>query len=199
MRKRKHIKDPLLGFGWVGYVSGVILIALVAAMVAGVELRYELLKLIVSTLGVDAMMYFVLRIGFLGLSIFEPSVSVVTGAVILVAFQVSPYRIRPIIQLVVFSFCTVWFLVPLEIYIALVQSYSSWMLFNVQTMDVIGVTVVGVVVIRISRSKLVAAMWGTAVVLALVNSMWIVKTGEYLPGTLLLFYGFEYCEYTSLS
>jgi hypothetical protein len=73
------------------------------------------------------------------------------------------------------------------------------MLFNVQTMDVIGVAVVGVVVIRISRSKLVAAMWGTAVVLALVDSMWIVKTGEYLPGTLLLFYGFEYCEYTSLS
>jgi hypothetical protein len=125
MRKRKHIKDPLLGFGWVGYVSGVILIALVAAMVAGVELRYELLKLIVSTLGVDAMMYFVVRIGFLALSIFEPSVSVVTGAVILVAFQVSPYRIRPIFQLVVFSFCTVWFLVPLEIYIALVQSFSS--------------------------------------------------------------------------
>lgn len=122
MAIRKQFKNPLLGFGWAGYLCAAILFVLIAALVAGVELRYELLKIMPSSFGVDGMMFFVRRLPFLGFSIFGLSVSVVTGAAILFAFKVAPYRVRPLFQVLVFLLCTSWFVVVSEGYIVVNRS-----------------------------------------------------------------------------
>ncbi len=199
MRKRKHIKDPLLGFGWVGCVSAVILIALVVAMFAGVELRYELMKLVVSAFGVDSMMLFVIRLPYLGFSIFGISVSIVTGASVLLAMKIAPYRFRSSIQLLIFVLCTFWFVVALEGNLALGRARFGFNFYRFQLLEVLGVALTAVVLVFLTRCKLVAVLWGLAVVLTLFNAVWIHKTNDFPPGDVVIFYAFDMFEYTSFS
>jgi len=197
---RKRIKDPLLGFGWAGYVCVAILIAFIAALVAGIELRYELLKLILHTLGVDAMMFFVSRLAFAGFSIFGVSISVTTGVAILIAFKVAPYRVAPLLQLAIFMLCAGWFLVPITSYRVVGRAlFGSSSFANYYLMELVGTALIGLVVFYLTRSRLVATMWALAVALALAITIWYKATGMYPPGTIVLFYGFDMYEYTSLS
>jgi hypothetical protein len=200
---RKRIKNPLLGFGWVGFVCAAILLALIAALFAGVELRYELFKLIIATLGVDAMMFFVRHLAFVGFSIFYVSVSISTGAAVLIAFRIAPYRVHPLWQLAVFLLCSGWFFVSLQIYV-LVQAFlgisnfgSVYFLYSL--LDLAGIVLIGLVVFYLSRSRFVAGMWALAAITASANSIWFIFSGVSPPGTVVLFSAFGMFDYTSLS
>ncbi len=196
---RKRIKDPLLGFGWAGYVCTAILIALISALVAGIELRYELLKLILATLGVDAMMYFVFRLVYVGFALFGVSVSLSTGVAILVAFRIAPYRVHALLQLLLFLLCTAWPIVSIEGYLAVGRTSFSLNFYVFQLLEVFGIVLIGSAVIFLSRSRFVAVMWALAVALALANAVWIQNTGSNPPGTITLFRAFDFYHYTSLS
>ncbi len=197
---RKRIKDPLLGFGWAGYICAAILIALIAALVAGIELRYELLKLILATLGLDAMMFFVIHLPFAGFSISGATVSVTTGIAVLVAFKVAPYRVNPLLQLVVFLLCAGWFLVALKTYTVVGQAlFGSSSFANFYLLEIVGAVLIGLAVLYLTRSRLVGAMWALAVAVASLNAIWFANSGMFLPGTVVLFYGFDIYGYTSLS
>jgi len=200
---RKRIKNPLLGFGWVGFVCAAILLALIAALFAGVELRYELFKLIIATLGVDAMMSFASHLPYVGFSIFGVSVSVTTGVAVLIAFRIAPYRVHPLLQLAVFLLCSGWFFVSLQIYV-LAQAFLG--ISNFGSVDflydltgIAGIVLVGLAVFYLSRSRFVAAMWALGVIVASANAIWFIALGVYLPGTVVLFSAFNYFDYTSLS
>jgi len=199
MRKKKHNKDPLFGFGWAGCVSGVILIALVSAIVAGVELRYELMKLVVSTLGVDAMMYFVHRLPFLGFAIFGQALSIPTGIAVLIAFKLLPYRIHWLIQLVLFLVCSFWFLVVLEVYLVFTRTGFFDDYLSNQLLEVFGIVFVGGVVVFLTRSRVVLVLWGMAALLVFVNALWYSNYGESPLVSVILFYPFDSYFYTSLS
>ena len=200
---RKRIKKPLLGFGWVGFVCAAILLALIAALFAGVELRYELFKLIIATLGVDAMMFFVAHLAFVGFSIFNVSVSISTGAAILIAFRIAPYRVHPLLQLVIFLLCSGWIFVSLQIYV-LVRAFSGisnfgsvYFLYDLASVS--GVVLIGLAVFYLFRSRFVAAMWALAVIIASANAICFIALGVYPPGTVVLFSAFGMFDYTSLS
>ena len=200
MAIRKRIKDPLLGFGWAGYICAAILIALIAALVAGVEIRYEILKLIQTTLGVEAMMLFVIHLPFAGFSIGGVSISVTTGVAILIAFKVAPYRINPLLQLAVFLLCAGWFLVPLKTYRVVGRAlFGSLSFANYYLLEIVGTVLIGLVVFYLTRSRFVAAMWALAVAVASINALWFANSGISPPGTVSLFTAFDLAEYTSLS
>lgn len=114
MKPRPRIRKPLLGFGWAGYTASAVLLALIVPVAAGVDLRYELLKLIQFTLGDEAMMFFVTRLPFPLFAIGFPTISVVTGIGVLVARRVAPYRINVLTQLFSFALCVVWAIVAVS-------------------------------------------------------------------------------------
>ena len=201
---RKRIKDPLLGFGWAGFVCAAILFALIAALFAGIELRYELLKLILATLGVDAMMFFVLHLPFVGFSIFNVSVSISTGAAILIAFRIAPYRVHPLLQLAVFLLCSGWFFVSLKMFSVFEQAFFGTLNFGSiyfihYLLELAGIALIGLAVFCLSRSRFVAAMWALAVTVASADTIWLINSGVHPPGTVVLFTAFRMYEYTSLS
>lgn len=199
MSIRRRVQDPLVGFGWAGYVSSVVLVALGAAVLAGVEVRYELLKLILNTLGVDAMMYFVLRLSFLGFAIFGLSVSVVTGVGVLAAFCIVPYRVRPVVQWVLFVVCVAWFVLPSVGSVVWYRAGQGGGYRIYQLLEVLGVVLVGAVLFSVTRSKLVGLMWGGAVMLVAANAVWYQIAMDYLPGTVGLFAPFDFYDFTSYS
>ena len=200
MSIRKRIKDPLLGFGWAGYVCAGILVALIAALLAGVEIRYEILKLILHTLGVDAMMFFVSHLSFAKFDIFGVAVSATTGFAVLISFKVVPYRINPLWQLAVFLLCAGWFLVSVRLYnVCLRPLFGSFNFTGIYLKDMIGIFLVGSIVFYLTRSRLVATMWAMAIAIALTNAIWIINSGVYPPGRVIFFTAFSYGEYTSYS
>ncbi len=199
MSKRERIKDPLIGFGWAGYVCAGVLVVLVSLVVAGVEVRYALMKLILGTLGVVAMILFVSRLVFVGIAIFGLSMSVVSGVGILVAFCIAPYRVRPVVQWVVFVLCTAWFLVPM---LGMGVWYRAGLggSFRIhQSLEVLGVVLVGAVLLFVTRSKFVGLMWLGAVLLVAANAVCYQITSDELPGAVVLFYPFDYFWFTSYS
>lgn len=199
MSKRERIKDPLIGFGWAGYVGAGVLVVLVSLVVAGVEVRYALMKLILGTLGVDAMILFASRLAFFGFAIFGLAMSVVTGVGILAAFCVAPFRVRPVVQWVVFILCTAWFLVPMLGMGVWYQAGLGGSFRIHQSIGVLGVVLVGAVLLFVTRSKLVGLMWLGAVLLVAVNAVCYQITGDELPGTVVLFFPFDFFWFTSYS
>lgn len=176
------------------------LIALIAALVVGVEIRYELLKLILASLGVDAMMFFVRHLPFAVFAIVGASISVTTGIAVLIAFKVAPYRFNPPLQLVLFLLCAGWFLVPIRTYRVVEQAlFGSSNYSGLHLMEIVGTVLIGSVVFYLTRSKLVGAMWALAVAIASTKEIWIVNTGREPPGTVVLFWVFDFVAYTSYS
>lgn len=204
MKVRTRIKDPLVGFGWAGYVCSAVLVALVAAVFVGVEVRYELLKLILSLLGLDAMMYFVNRLHFLAFNLFGVTVSAITGLVALIAFKVAPYRVGLLWQLVVLLVCSLWFLASIESVFFLGRNTAgqSWIVPKISVLyisEIVGSVLVGLIVSYLTRSRFVAAMWGLAVVTGILRYVLILDFGKSNTDAPVLFYVFDYSEYTVLS
>ena len=108
MKPRKREQSPLIGFGLAGYIAAAVLIAIIVSMAMGVDLQYQLLRLITATFGVDVMIDFVVKLFGPWFAIFGPTISVLTGVFGLLAFQISPYRLRLVNQLAWFSLCVVF-------------------------------------------------------------------------------------------
>jgi hypothetical protein len=215
MGNRKRIKDPLLGFGWAGYVCAAILLALIAALVAGVDLRYELMRLINATLGTDTMMDFVRSpLFFLSVSLFDPFVSISTGVLGLAAFRIAPYRIHPLFQAAVFLLCAGWCLVlvffiyneiPFER--ALKRAFGPSYVIEFYTVkifliEIVGTLLIGLVVYKLTRSRLVGALWALAVALqciAATLSVRVMISNTPIPDFLILFHGYDHYRYTLFS
>lgn len=204
MSVRKRIKDPLVGFGWAGSVSSAVLVALIVAVLVDVEIRYELLKLILFVFGLDAMVYFVNRLHFLAFNLFGVTVSAITALAALIAFNVAPFRVSLLWQIVVAFVCSIWFLVSIEssIFVGRNMAGQSWnfpMISVFYISEVVGTVLAGLLILYLTRSRFVAAMWGLAVVAAILRYVLILDFGKTLVDAPSLFYVFDYYEYSVLS
>lgn len=85
---------PLVGFGWIGWVSLVVLaLAVVLAWRGGLGVRYQLMVWVTDLFGPESMFQFVYGLIFTAIWVWGPTFSVMTWLLILPAFHVAPRRI----------------------------------------------------------------------------------------------------------
>lgn len=210
MKPRPRIHKPLLGFGWAGYLASAVLLALIIPVAAGVDLRYELLKLIQFTLGDEAMMFFVSRLAFAEFAITDPTISVITGTTVLIAARVAPYRSNPAYQLFVFLLCIAWAFITVAYFrtkpIAwlgdsiLGASQVGLNFSGYHILSIIGTIFAGLLLVWISRSWMVAIGYLLALSAQFVSASWSISTlmGT-LPEPLILFKLFGRGDYSVFS
>lgn len=210
MKARTRIQKPLIGFGWAGYTAMAVLLALVVPVAVGVDLRYELLKLIRAAFGDEAMMWFVTRLPFLLFAISGPTISVTTGVAVLVAARIAPYRISLVKQAFVFMLCIAWALITVAYFRApwleRVGSYFfetsqfTWYLTGYNILSITGTVVVSALVVWIARSWIVAIGFILAVSAQFIEASWTIKAmmGTF-PEPMILFTLFERGVYTVFS
>lgn len=210
MKPRARIQKPLLGFGWAGYTASAILLAVIVPIVVGVDLRYELLKLIRAAFGDEAMMWFVTRLPFLLFAIAGPTISVTTGVAVLIAARIAPYRISLVMQAFVFTLCVAWVLITVAYFrtpwFERVGSYFfettqfTLYLSGYNILSIIGTVVASVLIVWITRSWIVAIGFLLAVSAQFIEATWSLKSmmGT-LPEPMMLFTLFERGAYSVFS
>lgn len=210
MKHRPRIHKPILGFGWAGYTASAVLLALIIPLAAGVDLRYELLKLIQLSLGDEAMMFFVSRLAFAEFAISDPTISVITGTTVLVAARVAPYRINPAYPVLVFLLCVAWAFVTVAYFRAkpivwlgdsiLGASQIGLNFSGYLILSIIGTIFAGLLLVWISRSWIVAIGFLLALCAQYVCASWLMGTtmGN-LPEPLILFKLFGRGDYSVFS
>lgn len=207
MKQRAHIQKPLLGFGWAGYTASAILLAMIVAIAAGVDLRYELLKLIRAAFGDEVMTWFVLRlhtfIGAIGYS----TTSIITGIGLLVALRISPYRTNTILHLASFIICVIWAIVPIQFFrLTPVETVGEIIFGKGQfgipiagffLLELIGTIIVAAAAIWITRSWTVLVGFLLAIATQIVASRWLINQPTItLPDSAILFMLFDIEPYS---
>jgi hypothetical protein len=203
---RKRSKDPLLGFGWAGYTCATLLLAIILAIIAGIDLRYELMRLIQAMLGDAAMMLFVVRLPFALFGICSPTTSIVTGVAILLTFKIAPYRFNLFVQYGVFLLCTGWFLIAVTYFRIVDRAVfgpSQNGLFSMSgyyLLEITGAVIVGLIMVFLTRSRIVALAWLLASAAAVTEAVWITNSGALgYPNSTVLFTIFDIGQYTWFS
>lgn len=210
MKQRTRIQKPLLGFGWAGYAASVILIAMIVAIAMGVDLRYELLKLVQTTLGDEIMIQFVARLPWVLFAIGDPTISVVTGIVILVICRIAPYRIGMITQLAAFALCVAWAFVAISFHRTNpFYSIGTHIFGSPQTgynmagfyfLEGMGTIAAALLLIWISRSWIVFAGISLALATQVVAAFWSTGLVRGMhPDSVILFTFFDIGSYSWFS
>jgi hypothetical protein len=173
---RQRTKAPLLGFGPAGYIALAIFLALLIPILLGVDLRYELQKLILYIFGVDAMMKATVYTWIFYFPLFGMSISLITACAGLLAFNFAPFRIKRRIQLAWFALCALWIpLTHLSCYYIIranPQSPSIASLdgpYQLLVLELLGVIFAGWFAVSLTRSRIVAVSWALALLLNLIQ------------------------------
>jgi len=210
MKERTRIQKPLLGFGWAGYAASVVLLALIVPIAVGVDLRYELLKLIRAAFGDQAMMWFVTRLPFALFTISDPTISVTTGVAVLIAARITPYRISLVNQAFVLLLCFAWVFISVAYFrtpwVERVGSYFfetpqfNLYLSGYNILSIIGTVVASALIVWITRSWIVAIGFLLAASAQFVEATWSLKSmAGTLPERMILFTLFEGGAYSVFS
>ena len=207
MKYRPRIYKPLIGLSWAGYAASAVLLALIIPVAAGVDLRYELLKLVQLVLGDDVMTRFVVTLPFATFAISSPTISVITGVGVLVACRVAPYRIGILVQLFAFVYCMVWALVVVSYHASAPVLKAGTEIFGAPTrgynmaghylLESIGILLLALILVWISRSWIVVVGIVLAFTAQLITAYWStsVQFGV-LPESVILFKFFDIGAYS---
>ncbi|MEO0477101.1 MAG: hypothetical protein AAF085_14190 [Planctomycetota bacterium] len=83
---------PLWGFGPIGWIASVVLVARIVAHVQGVDIWYQILKGVTCLVGGDGLMWFVSRLTLWTLINFTNGSGVVEASIILCAMVIASRR-----------------------------------------------------------------------------------------------------------
>ncbi len=84
---------PILGFGLIGWIASAVLLAIVAAALAGFDFQYHFIGLLCDAFGSSAMMWYMSRVHIPhSLYILAPMMSVITAGAAVVALYIRPGR-----------------------------------------------------------------------------------------------------------
>ncbi len=186
MNPRQRAIKPLLGFGPAGYILVAIFLALLIPTLMGIDLRYELQKLIIYIFGADAMLSATAYTMLFSTTVFGMGINLITACVGLVAFNIAPFRIKRQNQLAWFCLCAFWIAPTLILNNIIVHIFGHSTIYSgftsiylTMSLGTLGVLVAGGFAVYITRSKIVAISWATALVLDLLPIAMFYSSGFY--------------------
>lgn len=198
MKSRKLDSSPLFGFGWRGCVALAILLALLVPTIMGVDLRYELMKLINWTFGIDAVYYFATRLYYALFAIGAPVISVTTCAWVIIAVAVSPYKHNVFLFSTLLALCGLWFLIVVtyaQDADRLVFGPAPNGFFSMRgylLLEGLGNLVAMSGAVLLTRSRLVTASWLLAIIIQISYALYMLNqigaTGGAIDPTLFTFF-----------
>jgi hypothetical protein len=88
----RRVYKPIWGFGWVGWIASAVLLALVIAQVQGVDIWYQILKVVTAAFGGDAVVAFVAKLTEGSLVLFEVGGGAIEACCVLIALRIASRR-----------------------------------------------------------------------------------------------------------